>query len=397
MRLISVKEELESWGTAHGRRPRIVLYALKEMKSEVLAIAQSAQLLWVCVEQGKAPEGYPSLTMAELSGLSHAAYDFVILAAEGEGRAVIGKQRLEMAGIDYRKILWLQTGRYCKKNIAILVSRRRDIPSVAVPNPLYLPVRCGAYYDTPGGHIFRGDNTGDNISRYQPYFSEFTVQYWGWKNLKADYYGLCHYRRYLSFADEIFPVNERTFVKEQLLDTGAMEKYGLLDCGRMREVIEGNDAVLNVPGRVERIPIEGKYYQTVWELWAAHDGIFIKKESLKILLEAIEKYEAEYLPSAKLYLYGNMHRGYNCYVLKQELFEELCRFQEHILKELFVVFLNSGTIKHYPRICAYMGEILYGIYCYKLISDGKWKIEERQMVEFDDTELKEYGWGGSAL
>ena len=395
--MISVKEELESWGTAHGRRPRIVLYALKEMKSEVLAIAQSAQLLWVCVEQGKAPEGYPSLTMAELSGLSHAAYDFVILAAEGEGRAVIGKQRLEMAGIDYRKILWLQTGRYCQKNIAILVSRRRDIPSVAVPNPLYMPVRCGAYYDTPGGHIFRGDNTGDNISRYQPYFSEFTVQYWGWKNLKADYYGLCHYRRYLSFADEIFPVNERTFVKEQLLDTGAMEKYGLLDCGRMREVIEGNDAVLNVPGKVERIPIQGEYYQTVWELWAAHAGLFIREDSLTALMEAIEKQEPEYLVSAREYLHGSLHRGYNCYVLRRELFAELCRLQEHILRGLFTRFLCDGTLRHYPRVCGYMGEILYGIYCHKLVREGRWRIEERQMVEFDDTLLKEYDRGGSAL
>ena len=38
-------------------------------------------------------------------------------------------------------------------------------------------------------------------------FNELTVQYWAWKNVQADYYGLCHYRRYLSFSKNTFPVD----------------------------------------------------------------------------------------------------------------------------------------------------------------------------------------------
>ncbi|MDR2496367.1 MAG: DUF4422 domain-containing protein [Tannerellaceae bacterium] len=47
----------------------------------------------------------------------------------------------------------------------------------------------------------QGDNTGENISEKNPYYSEMTVLYWAWKNLKdVDYIGLCHYRRYFKFS-----------------------------------------------------------------------------------------------------------------------------------------------------------------------------------------------------
>ena len=44
-----------------------------------------------------------------------------------------------------------------------------------------------------------GDDTGDHISGKNPNYCELTVQYWIWKNVKADYVGLAHYRRILDF------------------------------------------------------------------------------------------------------------------------------------------------------------------------------------------------------
>ena len=45
-----------------------------------------------------------------------------------------------------------------------------------------------------------GDDTGDNISNRNPYYSELTAQYWAWKNLhNVEYIGFCHYHRFFNF------------------------------------------------------------------------------------------------------------------------------------------------------------------------------------------------------
>ena len=58
----------------------------------------------------------------------------------------------------------------------------------------YLPVHVGADGKESIGYV--GDNTGDNISKKNPYYCELTGLYWGWKNLECDFLGLAHYRRH---------------------------------------------------------------------------------------------------------------------------------------------------------------------------------------------------------
>lgn len=69
------------------------------------------------------------------------------------------------------------------------------VPFTPPDDPIYIPLQVGhALYNDCG---YQGDDTGDNISEKNPYYSELTGLYWIWKNdTKSDYLGLCHYRRY---------------------------------------------------------------------------------------------------------------------------------------------------------------------------------------------------------
>ena len=61
---------------------------------------------------------------------------------------------------------------------------------------VYLPIHVGREGKADIGYL--GDNTGDNISAKNANYCELTGLYWAWKNLKCDYIGLCHYRRYFA-------------------------------------------------------------------------------------------------------------------------------------------------------------------------------------------------------
>lgn len=69
------------------------------------------------------------------------------------------------------------------------------VPFTPPEDSVYIPLQVGhAIHDDYG---YLGDDTGDNISVKNPYYSELTGLYWIWKNVTdTDYLGLCHYRRY---------------------------------------------------------------------------------------------------------------------------------------------------------------------------------------------------------
>ena len=47
------------------------------------------------------------------------------------------------------------------------------------------------------------DNEGENISSKNKNFCELTGIYWMWKNIDANFYGMMHYRRYISLENKL--------------------------------------------------------------------------------------------------------------------------------------------------------------------------------------------------
>jgi hypothetical protein len=77
-------------------------------------------------------------------------------------------------------------------------------PFEAPEDPVYVPLHVGrkSWLNSHGTEqskllTYLGDDSGDNISDQNCYYSELTGMYWVWKNIVCDYVGICHYRRYL--------------------------------------------------------------------------------------------------------------------------------------------------------------------------------------------------------
>lgn len=271
------------------------------------------------------------------------------------------------------------------KDIKIFVSCRIDTDSNLIHNPLYVPVRCGAVFDTSSSSKYLGDNSGDNISDRRNSFCEFTVQYWAWKNVKADYYGLCHYRRYLTFSKKEFRANAQEQVMEGILDDHAIAKYDLLNEKRMRSIIEGCDAVVNEAADVNYIPTPLGFQHSVYNHWAAHDGMFFDKRVIPLLMETIHELKPQYYEDAVAYMHDKWHRGYNCYVMKKDLFDEMCSFQFPIMFAMEKKLSKNGMSKQFGRTLGYLGEMMYGIFIYYLEKQHKYKIKSVQLVYFEQT------------
>lgn len=173
--------------------------------------------------------------------------------------------------------------------IKLFVSHRIDIDSFVIKNNIITPVYCGAVYkkDKWNKDII-GDNTGDNISELRINFNELTVQYWAWKNVEADYYGLCHYRRYFALQNENDGhINEQNQIYLPFFTKNIAEKYALCDEEKLKNLCQEYDLIIPKPADVNTIKAFGKQQNNVLELWQAHTGYFFDKGCIELMLKTI--------------------------------------------------------------------------------------------------------------
>ena len=272
-----------------------------------------------------------------------------------------------------------------KPDIKIFVSHRIDLDSETIDNPLYIPVRCGAVYDEREDIQMLGDDTGDNISERRMSFCELTVQYWAWKNIEADYYGLCHYRRYLSFSKERYATDGQRLVHEHILNETAAEKYNLLDSALMEKRISELDALFQEEFDVRGWP-HPDHTRDLDRLWREMND-FIENDSLDLLMQTLREKYPDYSDAAEEYMRGRYFRGFNCFILKKELFYDLCAFEFSILFDIEKKLDTTRYSELRRRTLAYLAEILESIWIKKNIIDRKdRKYNTTQLVLFDKTQ-----------
>ena len=87
-----------------------------------------------------------------------------------------------------------------ENKLKIVVCYHKDW--IYIADDRYLPIQVGRINAKEILPI-QGDEEGDNISSLNYTYCELTGLYWAWKNIDADYIGLCHYRRYFTFESSI--------------------------------------------------------------------------------------------------------------------------------------------------------------------------------------------------
>lgn len=279
----------------------------------------------------------------------------------------------------------MNSGENNSKKIAIFVSHRIDLKSMVIDNPLYVPVRCGAALDeNDEGNVIMGDNTGDNISEKRISFCEYTVQYWAWKNYDADYYGLCHYRRYLSFMDSFMPGNDYDVRMENNLSVRTAELYQLFNKSKMEKEISSYDVIVGKAFDTTKIT-RVRPRNSVKELWYASRNL-VDPIAIDTLIKIIEDRHPELVESMNEYFASKYYRGYNCFVMSKKIFNEYNKVLFDILFEFDKQFDTTGYEGNKLRATGYMGEIVYGVYMWYLQHHTDCKFLERQIVYFKNTE-----------
>lgn len=268
-------------------------------------------------------------------------------------------------------------------DIKIFVSHRIDVDSEQIDNLLYVPVRCGAVYDRSERSDMLGDDTGDNISEKRMSYCELTVQYWAWKNVEADYYGLCHYRRYIGFSNEHFPVgtSERNngCVCEPEINEEIIKKH-CLDEAAMTEEIKNYDVIAIEPIKLRSNPRSN--YEAMKQSSDYHN-----MADLDVCIEIIKSKYPEMSDAVDSYMHKTKECWlYNCWIMKKTLFFEYSAWLFDILKETEDRIDTRYYSQQMLRTPGTLGERLFGIYLTYLGMQGSYKIKKHQLVFFERVE-----------
>lgn len=225
------------------------------------------------------------------------------------------------------------------------------------------------------------DDEGDNISELNPYYCELTSQYWAWKNVDAEYYGFCHYRRYFDFSEVEHEENPWGEVLANVLDGRAQREFGLDDAS-IRAAVEGWDVVTTRNQDLRGFP---EYFSTPYEHW--HVAKSLRDEDLDDMLAILIERRPDYLPDIESYLRGNFSRFCNMFIMRKPVFYNYCEWLFPLLDAFMQQWDRSKCSHETLRTPGHLSERLLNIYLMhqERIGTGL-KVKEVQCVHFQNAD-----------
>ena len=222
-------------------------------------------------------------------------------------------------------------------NIKILISCHKEV--VYVQNTIMEPIFIGAAISRQNLFGMLRDDIGENISDKNSSYCELTGQYWAWKNLDADYYGFCHYRRYFNFSKNSYPQDAWGMVLEQRPDKALTDKYGWHE-ESIQRCLEKAEIITTSLLDIRKFPDRN---QSVYQQYASAEHLSIK--DMDTILEIIEEKFPDYSQDAQGYINGHKSCFCNMFIMRRDIFFDYCQWLFDILAE----FEARADMSHYNR------------------------------------------------
>lgn len=269
---------------------------------------------------------------------------------------------------------------YSKQNIRIFVTTHKNVNTF--DSAIMQPVQVG-----PKNERFPWafhDDEGENIADLNPRYCELTTQYWAWKNIDADYYGFCHYRRYFDFSDTPHKENPYGEVMDDYIDTATAKKYGMND-ENIAKVVKQYDVITTPFGNLEEIIDKHGTPRALWEA-----APLLHDDDLKRCYQILCSMYPDYKQDAQAFFNGNKACFCNMFIMKKEIFFDYCAWMFPILEAFDKNTDYSAYSKEALRTPGHLSERLLNIYLlhHKRIG-SKWKFKELQCVHFTHPEPAE--------
>lgn len=217
-------------------------------------------------------------------------------------------------------------------------------PSLVPEHPLLVPIQVGAALADSRFSGFLYDDAGDNISHKNRSYCELTAQYWAWKNVRADYYGFFHYRRYLYLDMNA----KRPYRIEREPTAPLLDKLGY---DRLSDLIPQYDLIL---------PNGENMYIPVREHYAG--APFHHRKDLELVEQIVRERHPEMGKAIEEYLSGTVCYFGNIFIMKQRVFQNYCAWLFPILEEFDCQADTSDYLPQEQRVDGYLAERLLGIW-----------------------------------
>lgn len=266
---------------------------------------------------------------------------------------------------------------YDKQRIRIFVTTHKEVDKPQ--SDILQPVQVGPK-TTRFPWAFQ-DDEGENIADKNPMYCELTTQYWAWKNVDADYYGFCHYRRYFDFSGVEHKENAYGEVMDDYIDAASIKRYGLYD-ESIKKAIAGADVVTTRWGDLREI-IEG--YGSPIKIYQHAPKLHLR--DLRHMYDILCEMHPDYKTDADAFLHGHRSCFCNMFIMRKDIFQDYCAWLFPILQKFEETTDMSLYSKEALRTPGHLSERLLNIYLmhHKRIGSG-WKVKELQCVHFTHPE-----------